>query len=100
MNTNQILIKDLENNDKVEWFYMIKTVETKLTTQNKEYLSFVLQDNSGEISAKLWNLPTNKDDFNEAGKIVKIRAIVDSWQDKLQLKLDLLTLMIQLTLVN
>ena len=46
-----------------EGYCLIKSAEKKLTAKGVPYLDLILADNSGEISAKLWDYkesPTNQ----------------------------------------
>lgn len=43
------------NNGSVEGYCLIKSVEKKMTAKGVPYLDMIISDNSGEISAKLWD---------------------------------------------
>ncbi|SHJ86698.1 3'-5' exoribonuclease YhaM family protein [Paramaledivibacter caminithermalis] len=86
MNTN-IRISDFKLGDFIEGFFIIKSMNIKTSSNNKNFIDFNLVDKTGEINAKLWD--SNKDDEKKysEGKLVKVRGNVSEWQGKLQLKI-------------
>ena len=57
-------ISHLQVGDRVDCFFVIKRVDLKTTNSNdKKYLDFVFGDKTGEISAKLWEVPAAMEDM-------------------------------------
>lgn len=83
-------INEFEKSDKIENYYLIKSVECKLTnnsTTNK-YLDVNLTDSTGEINAKLWEVSPEIETLFSENMLVKVRGIVNEYRGKLQLKID------------
>ncbi|MBU3228830.1 3'-5' exoribonuclease YhaM family protein [Clostridium algidicarnis] len=86
---NNISISDFEPGAKIEGYYMIRAVDTKTTnSNNKKYLDFSLCDKTGEINAKLWEVPALSEDKYKGNTVVKIKGSILSWQGALQLKIE------------
>ena len=68
---------------------MIKMIAVKLGSNKKQYLDLLLCDNTGEITAKKWDVAdTELPSLNEIkeGDIVKVRALVTEWNGMKQLR--------------
>lgn len=81
-------IKDLKVGEKVDLFGLITTIKEKVDTNKKKYLDLLLEDKTGSVYVKFWQ--TSLEDLMtfgdfECGKLVKIRATVDKWQENKQL---------------
>lgn len=75
--------------ERVDSFLVIRRVDLKTTnTGGKKYLDFLLGDATGEISAKLWEVPAELEDLFEANMVVRVRGSVISYQNQLQLKIE------------
>lgn len=82
-------INEFEAGNKIEGFYLVKSVDCKTTnSNNKKYLDFTLGDKTGEINAKLWECREEDEKKYEANMIVKVRGTTLAWQNSLQLKLE------------
>lgn len=75
--------------DRIEGFYLIKSVDCKTTnSNNKKYMDFNLGDKTGEINSKLWECDENTENLFKSNSIVKVRGTVLNWQNTLQLKIE------------
>ncbi|MDU1414428.1 MAG: HD domain-containing protein [Clostridium sp.] len=76
--------------DKIENFFLVKTVETKITNNSitNKYLDFTLIDNSGEINGKLWECNDEIERSISNNMLVKIKGSINEYRGKLQLKID------------
>ncbi|GIM29378.1 hypothetical protein CPJCM30710_20440 [Clostridium polyendosporum] len=82
-------INDFVAGEKIEGFFLIKSVECKTANANgKKYLDFLLGDSTGEISAKLWEVTGETENAFKDNKIIKTRGTVVSWQGALQFKIE------------
>jgi len=81
-------ISELENNERIDGFYLVKSVELKTSSNNKKYLDFTLGDKTGEINAKLWEVADGDEQNYTNNVLIKVRGTVSSWQNSLQLKLE------------
>ncbi len=92
---SQTLISQIQEDDLVEGFYLIKEASFKMGKTNQKYGDFVFGDTSGEINAKLWQLPrTAESDFRN-NAIVKVRGKVIKWQNVLQLRIEAIRLAVE-----
>jgi len=74
--------------NKVEGFCLVKTATRKTSVKGSAYMDFMLIDNDGEISAKLWDYaPALHGDY-KGGEIVKVRGALDSYNGSPQLKIE------------
>ena len=82
MDTN-VRITDMQLNQRLEGFYVLKSAEVKAATTNKPFLAATLVDATGEISLKVWNY-TGAIGKEDNGKVVKVRGMVDEYKDQKQ----------------
>ena len=57
------------------------------SSANKPYIDFTLQDITGEVNAKLWDVKGDVETQYNPGEVVKIMGSVTQWQQSVQLKL-------------
>ncbi|WP_066870152.1 3'-5' exoribonuclease YhaM family protein [Clostridium mediterraneense] len=82
-------IAEFEQGEKVEGFYLIKSIICKVANNsNKKYLDIILSDKTGEISAKIWEVTDENENLYNSNEIVKVRGTVTNWQGSLQLKVE------------
>ena len=46
----------LTTDDEIQDFFMVKSIAVKLGSNKKQYLDLLLADNTGEITAKKWDI--------------------------------------------
>lgn len=67
-------------------YFLIKSVQVRKTKTEKEYLSMVLVDKTGEVETRVWNIPAGLGASTlKESTFVKVRGSVSEYQDKLQL---------------
>jgi len=71
-----------------EGFCLIKSVEKKLTAKGVPYLDLVLADNSGEISAKLWDYKETPSNQFNSFDFVKVRGSYVPFNDTVQFRVE------------
>lgn len=81
-------INELQNGERIDGFFLVKSVELKISTNNKKYLDFTLADKTGDINAKLWELTEEEENKYSQNTLVKVRGSVSTWQSNLQLKIE------------
>ena len=82
-------INEYSVGERVDSFLIIKRVDLKTTNSNqKKYLDFILGDATGDISAKLWDVPVNLEEAFEANMLVRVRGVITSYQGQLQFKVE------------
>ncbi len=77
-------IADLKVDEMVVEHYLCKKKQTLKSRSGKNYLSLLLQDKTGTINAKVWDLNNNIQSFEE-NDFIKIEGVVLSYQNELQL---------------
>lgn len=83
-------IGQLRSDDDIQDFFMVKSIAVKIGSNKKMYLDVMLGDNTGEISAKKWDVAdTELPGLNEIkeGDIVKIKGNVTEWNGMKQLRI-------------
>jgi 3'-5' exoribonuclease len=83
-------IIDFNKNDKIEGYFLIKTVDCKITNNSNtnKYLDFNLTDSTGEINGKLWECNSDLEQNLKDNMVVKIRGVVNEYRGRLQLKIE------------
>lgn len=79
-------ISDLKIDENVIEHYLCKKKQTLKSRAGKNYLSLLLQDKTGTINAKVWDLNNNIQSFEE-NDFIKIDAAVLSYQNEPQLNI-------------
>ena len=77
-------IETLREGERVSGVYLCKTKQTAKTKGGKTYYSLILQDKTGTIDAKIWELSGGIDHF-EPLDYIKIDGDVTSYQGAIQL---------------
>ncbi|MBM4174830.1 MAG: HD domain-containing protein [Ignavibacteria bacterium] len=81
-------IKELQNKEIVNHFFLLKKIEVKQTKTGRDYLSLEFGDKSGSITANYWDGFEEFQSSAVQGSIVKIKGFVESYNDRLQLKIE------------
>lgn len=81
-------ISEFKAGNRIEGFFVIKSVECRVSSNNKKYLDLTFGDKTGDINGKIWDVPEEDENKYAQNSLVKIRAAVIEWQNNLQLKVD------------
>ncbi len=81
-------INEFQSGERVDGFFLIKSVELKTSSNGKKYLDFTLGDKTGEINSKLWELSEGDEDKYYGNMLIKVRGAVSTWMNSLQLKIE------------
>lgn len=81
-------ISEFKAGEKTDGFYLVKSFETKKTTNGKQYIDIDLVDKTGEINAKIWEYSEEKEAIFAKSPIVKVRGEVLEWNGSKQLKIN------------
>ncbi len=73
--------------DPVEQFLFIKSSTKGVASNGKPFLTLILQDKSGEIEAKLWDVNEEQEKIYTAQTIIKVSGDIQSYRGKLQLRI-------------
>ena len=85
----EFYINELKSNMEIIDFFMVKSIGIKVGSNNKQYLDLHLADNTGEVSAKKWDVSEGEQPALSAikeGNIVKVKAQVTEWNGMKQLR--------------
>ena len=80
------MIKDLKDGMSITDVFLVKDFTKRVTSAGLNYLTITLQDSSGVIDAKKWEIAANDLDIIKIGAIIKIRGEVLGYKNKLQIK--------------
>lgn len=80
-------IKDFQEGQHIETLLLVKAITKGVTSSGSPYLTLTLQDNSGSIEAKIWDVKPEVSKLVEIGKIYNFDFEVNSYRNNLQLKI-------------
>lgn len=80
------MIKDLNQEGKVSLLCLITKADIGRTNKNAPYLSLTLEDSSGVLDAKYWNLTEEQSKLYKAGMVVKATGDLISFKNAWQLR--------------
>ena len=81
------MINEFREKDKIEEHLLVMQVSQGVTSAGAPYLSIVLQDKSGTIDGKLWDVKPEQVKVIEAGKIMLVSGEVLKYRNALQLRI-------------
>src|SRR5690348_12168610 len=73
------------NEEVVTFLFVSETPQVRQTKKDKPYLCLKLQDKTGAIDARVWEMPTDLDPNKLKSAVIKVRGQVTEWQDIRQL---------------
>jgi len=80
-------IEELKENDHLIGHFFCKSKQSLKSRSGKTYLSLKLQDKTGVVDAKVWEMNNDIQAFEE-GEIIKIDGTVLTYQNDLQIKVN------------
>lgn len=78
-------VKDFKDGERVIDHYLCKKKQSLKSKVGKTYISLLLQDKTGTIDSKIWDMNNSIQSFDE-GDFVKIDGVVSLYQNDLQLR--------------
>lgn len=81
-------IETFRDGDRIADTYLCKSKNTAMTKTGREYDSLVLQDKTGVVDAKIWDLNSGGIGDFAAGDYIEVSGQVISYNGALQLKVD------------
>ncbi|WP_043933148.1 3'-5' exoribonuclease YhaM [Bacillus sp. EB01] len=81
------MILEYETGEQVDQFLLIKSSTKGIASNGKPFLTLILQDQSGDIEAKLWDAGDEEEKTYSAQAIVKIIGDIQNYRGKNQLKI-------------
>ncbi|WP_462408904.1 3'-5' exoribonuclease YhaM [Neobacillus sp. Marseille-QA0830] len=80
-------IAHYEVGEQVELFLLIKSSTKGIASNGKPFLTLILQDKSGEIEAKLWDVNEEDEKTYAAQNVVKVSGDLQNYRGKNQLRI-------------
>lgn len=80
-------IKDLEAGQKIKLDLLVSKVNKGVSSNGAPYLSVSLQDNTGDIEGKIWDVKPDQEEITKVGLIVEVNADVLTYRQNLQLRI-------------
>ncbi len=81
-------IQDVKEGDRVCDVFQVKNVRLSETRAGKPYLILSVMDKSGELGGPVWEDAVRLSELCQVGSFVMITGLVQSYREKLQLKID------------
>lgn len=82
------LIKDFIENEKVNQPFLVNNVTKGITTKGSNYLNILLQDASGTIEAKKWEVESNDEEIIKVGNIINVEGDILIYKSGYQLRVN------------
>lgn len=79
-------IKELSKGDRITLPLLVGQVNKGVTQNGASYLSINLQDSTGDIEAKLWDVKIDQEEVVKVGLIIEVEADVLLYRQALQLR--------------
>ena len=86
------LIKELVENEKVNQAFLVNNVTKGVTTKGSSYLNVVLQDTSGTLDAKKWEIEDGDEEVIKVGNVILVEGDILTYKNGLQLKINKVSL--------
>lgn len=80
------MIKDLKDTSNASGLYLLKDVAKCVTNNGKPYFNLHLQDSSGVIDAKKWDVSDKDSEILIPGKIIRVDGEALEYRGKMQIK--------------
>jgi 3'-5' exoribonuclease len=80
-------IAELKDGDKISSQFLVNGCTKGVTTASRSYLTVSLQDATGTMDAKKWDIGPKDEEIFAPGNIVSVEAEVLSYKNALQMKL-------------
>ena len=82
------LIKDFVENEKINQPFLVNNVTKGITTKGSNYLNVILQDASGTIEAKKWEVEANDEIVIKVGSIIMVEGDILIYKSGFQLRIN------------
>lgn len=84
-------IETLQEGDRIDELFLVKAARLAETRAGKPYLVLTVMDKSGELSGPVWDNAEHVQQQCQPGEFIRLQGLVQSYRDKLQLKVDQVT---------
>lgn len=79
-------ISELKDGERISLVVLLHDVARGITNKGVPYLSLTMQDKSGTIEGKYWNIPPEELNDYRPGMMIEVKGDVLSYKDQLQMK--------------
>lgn len=86
--TKKRYIDQLQEGERLDDVFLVKSARLAETRAGKPYLVLTVMDKSGELGGPIWDNAESLQVVCQVGSFIHIRGMVQSYRDKLQLKVD------------
>ena len=86
------MIKDFVENEKIHQPFLVNNVTKGITTKGSSYLNIILQDASGTIESKKWEVEANDEEIIKVGSIIIVEGDILVYKSGLQLRVNKVSL--------
>lgn len=81
----RVAVKDLRLNDTVTSFFLVRNPQLRLRKTGEPFLTLLLTDQTGELSAVMWEDLEGVGERVREGDLVKVQGVVGSYQGEMQI---------------
>ncbi|KID42086.1 3'-5' exoribonuclease YhaM family protein [Fructilactobacillus fructivorans] len=81
-------LKEYQLDEDIDAFVLIKSADARIAKNGKQFISFVFEDNSGEIGGKLWGASNDDVKVFKSGQVVHINGKREAYQGSPQIKIN------------
>lgn len=81
-------VENLQEGDVVNDYFVATRKDLRDTQAGGKFLGMVFKDRTGEIGGVMWNNAVSVSNLFDVGDIVNVRATVNTYQNRLQLRVD------------
>lgn len=89
--STKTFIENFQTNQKITEVFYVSEKSLKSSRNGRPYLDLVLKDRTGSIVSKIWENVEKLSQTFSKGDFVKVAGIIQEYQDKPQLKIDIIT---------
>jgi 3'-5' exoribonuclease len=82
------MIKDLKDGMTASGVYLVKDFNKGVASNGTNFMNITLQDKSGTIEGKIWEVTPEQFEVFESGKPIRIEGRVGTFRDKLQIRIE------------
>ena len=86
------MIKDFVENEKIHQPFLVNNVTKGITTKGSSYLNIILQDASGTLESKKWEVEANDEEIIKVGSIIIVEGDILVYKSGLQLRVNKVSL--------
>lgn len=82
-----IYLNTIKEGDSYREIYLVKSANKSVTATGKSYMNIVLQDKTGTMMAKKWDVDAEDTEIFKAGNFVNVSFDATTYKDKIELKI-------------